>query len=224
MIAAVEPELAGAAPRDRRDRAARPPRRARPARPLQRARPHALGRASRPAARRSPRGGFTAFFDMPLNSIAADDRRRGLRREARGGASATRASTSASGAASCPATRPPRGARRARRDRLQGVHVQQRHRRVPARRRRDALRGHGDLRQARPARRRPRRERRADGPRDRPHGARLHGLAPADRRARGDQPRDRVRRGHRLPAAHRPRVIGPRRRARHRGARAEAST
>ena len=62
------------------------------------------GRAWRPAARRSPRGGFTAFFDMPLNSTPADDRRGRLRREARGGAGAARASTSACGAGSCPAT------------------------------------------------------------------------------------------------------------------------
>ncbi len=54
----------------------------------------------------------------------------------------------------------------------------------------------------------------------RPHGAeraRLHGLAAGGRRARGDRARDRVRRGHRLRAAHRPRLQRPRRRARHRG-------
>ena len=47
-------------------------------------------------------GGFTAFFDMPLNSSPPRARRRGLRRQAGGGAGRRPASTSASGAASCP--------------------------------------------------------------------------------------------------------------------------
>ena len=62
------------------------------------------GRAWRPAARRSRRGGFTAFFDMPLNSSPPTIDAAGVRREARRGAREARASTSGCGAGSCPAT------------------------------------------------------------------------------------------------------------------------
>ena len=73
---------------------------------------------------------------------------------------ARRSSTSRSGAGSCRATSTQHGrAGRARRGRLQGVHVRQRHRRLPGLDDLTLLRGHGRAARARPAGRGARRER-----------------------------------------------------------------
>ena len=216
-------ELSGAE-RDRRDRPARLPGRTRSARALQRAGPDATGKAWPAAARRCAARRLHGVLRHAAELDAAD-RRRGARSTPswrRG-----RDPRVDFGLWGCARARQPRahgGARRARRDRLQGVHVAPRHRGLRPRRRHHALRGHGRGRAARPAGGRPRRERRADVALARPDGARLHGLAAGGRRARGDRPRDRVRRGDRLRAAHRARVLRPRRRAGHRRATAAAST
>ena len=90
---------------------------------------------------------------------------------------------------------------------------------------RDALRGHGAGGEARPPRRRPRRERRrhpgARGARPSggaPRHVRLPRVAPRGGRARGGRPRDRDRRGDGLLAAHRSREHGRCGAARRRGA------
>ena len=94
-------------------------------------------------------GGFTAFFDMPLNSRppTIDGAAFDAKLQRRAGARPRRLRLLGRPRARQP--RPARGPGRARRGRLQGVHVQQRHRRVRPRRRRHALRGHGGLRPAR---------------------------------------------------------------------------
>ena len=88
VIAAVEPELPGARERDRRERPARPPGRARPARALQRARPHALG-GPRDRQRGARRRRLHGVLRHAAELVAADDRRRRLRRQARGRARAS---------------------------------------------------------------------------------------------------------------------------------------
>ena len=163
----------------------------RPARALQRARPHATGRAWRPARAALAAGGGTAFFDMPLNSTPPTVDARRVRRQARGRASALAHVDFALWGGLVPGNLEQleelaeRG--------VVGFKAFMSNSGIDdfrARRRPDALRGHGAPRAARPAGRRARRERRARrlarALRPRP-AARLHGLAAGRRRARGDR-------------------------------------
>ena len=116
--------------------------------------------------------------------------------------------------------RPARRAGRARRRRLQGVHVRLGDRGLPGGRRRRARRGHAARRRARAAGRRPRRAARPPERAGRAGLARLGALPPARRRAGGDRARARAGRGDRLLAARRARLDRRRRLAGGRGARA----
>ena len=170
-------------------------------------------------------GGTTCAIDMPLNAVAADDRRRRLRRQGRGGDGRRARRRGAVGRPRPRRPRPPRRARDPWRRRLQGLHVGQRGARVRGRRRPDAAGGDGARGAPGPAGGRARRERGAHAPARAPgrrrgpaRRARLPGLAAGRRRARGHRPRDRLRRRDGLRAARRPRLERPRRRARGAGA------
>ena len=146
-------------------------------------------------------GGATTCIEMPLNAHPPTDRRRRLRRQGRGGDRGVGGRLRALGRARAGQPGPARRAGRARRRRLQGLHVRQRDRGLPGRRRRAARGRHGARRRPRPARPRPRR---APVRAARPAGhelARLRRLAPHPGRARGDRGRDRARRAHRLRPA-----------------------
>ena len=167
-------------------------------------RTHWEGLASGSAA--LARGGFTAFFDMPLNSTPPTADAAAF--DAKLAAARARSSVDFGlWGALVPGNRVHMEALAERG--VIGFKAFMSHpgtEELRPRGRHHALRGDAGGRAARPARRRPRRERRPDVALARPDGTRLHGLAAGGRRARGDRPRDRVRRGDRLRAAHRARV------------------
>ena len=186
--------------RARRRRPARPPRRARPARALQRARPHPLGRA-RDRQRRAGRRRLHRVLRHAAQLDAADHRRARRSTPSSPPRGRARASTSASGAGSCPATAS--GWQELAERGVIGFKAfmsHPRHRGLRPRRRRHAVRGHGRGGAARPARRRPRRERRADRALARADARATHGRrarwSPSSRRsaARSRSPRTRAAR------------------------------
>ncbi|CAA9477583.1 MAG: Allantoinase, partial [uncultured Solirubrobacteraceae bacterium] len=209
----------------RRARPARAARRRRRARPLQRAGADPLGGLghghSLPGRRRLHlRGGDAA------QRPSADRRRSELRPEARGRRAQRPRRLRPLGRPHPRSPRPARRARRARRGRLQGVHVQQRHPRLPGVEGRRPLGGDEAGQEAGTADRGARRERvdhqragRARPLRGPQRRARLSRVAARRGRAAGHRPGRGAGRGRRLLAAHRPRLDGARRRRRRVGPR-----
>ena len=197
-------------------------------RPLQRARPHRTGRASRPAPRALAAGGYDGVLRHAAQRAAADDRRARRSTASAPRPSAPPSSTSRSGAASCPATS-------SHLDELAergviGFKAFMSDSGIDEFATADDLtlyEGMARARDARAARRRPRRER-ARSPRALAARARREGrAASATTCARGRSIAEleaigraiAVRGGDRLRAARRPRLDRPRRRARRRGPR-----